>query len=550
MLSKNIRSHIDKAQLNCYTFIDLYFIKVFSKTKNQKNGINERGWLNRMREYFLEAREIEKSFGGVHALKRVNLKIRSGETLCLVGQNGCGKSTLIKIISGAYKPDAGEIVIDGVAHQQMTPLRSTHAGIQVIYQDLSLFHNLTVSENVAMAYNLSGAHKRLFSKKRNREKTLKVLGEIGVDIDPDAIVDDLPIAQRQIVAICRALTQDAKLIIMDEPTTALTSHEVDRLYKVIAGLKARGIALIFVSHKLDEVVRIADRIMVMRNGENIIDGPVNTFDTAKITFYMTGRELSTIPFDNPIDHSRPILSVRGLTARSGAFRDISFELYQGEVLGVTGLLGSGREALAEALFGLCPLTSGQIQLLGKSIALKNATQAVKSGIGYIPEDRTLKGLYMKAPIGENIFSSILYLHSSAGFLKFKELDEIARYEADKLSIKAAGIEAPANSLSGGNQQRVVIAKWLALKPKLLILNCPTVGVDVGSKAEIHALARAFARDGIGVLLISDDLPEILAACNRVLVMNQGILTGCYDTNQIDEQSLQTQLTKEIGGNIA
>ena len=217
---------------------------------------------------------------------------------------------------------------------------------------------------------------------------------------------------------------------------------------------------------------------------------------------------------------------------------------------MTGLLGSGREALAEALFGLCPLTSGQIQLLGKSIALKNATQAVKSGIGYIPEDRTLKGLYMKAPIGENIFSSILYLHSRAGFLKFKELDEIARYEADKLSIKAAGIEASANSLSGGNQQRVVIAKWLALKPKLLILNCPTVGVDVGSKAEIHALARSFARDGIGVLLISDDLPEILAACNRVLVMNQGILTGCYDTNQIDEQSLQTQLTKEIGGNIA
>ena len=501
---------------------------------------------DRMSEFFLEARNIQKSFGGVHALKGVNLKIRSGETLCLVGQNGCGKSTLIKIISGAYKPDDGEIVIGGEVHRQMTPLRSTHAGIQVIYQDLSLFHNLTVAENVAMPYNLSEERKGSFNRRRNRQKTVDVLKEIGVEIDPDAIVDDLPIAQRQIVAICRALTQDARLIIMDEPTTALTSREVDKLYEVIAGLKGRGIALIFVSHKLDEVVRIADRIMVVRNGENIIEGPAETFDTTKITYYMTGRELESTPFDNPIDQSKTILSVKGLTARNQSFKDISFDLFKGEVLGITGLLGSGRESLAEALFGICPVSKGEINLLGKPVNLKNSSQAVKNGIGYIPEDRTVKGLYMKAPIGENIYSSVLYLHTKAGFLKFHELNEIAREGIEQLTIKAAGAWAPANSLSGGNQQRVVIAKWLALNPKLLILNCPTVGVDVGSKSEIHTLARAFAKEGIGVIVISDDLPEILAACNRVLVMNHGVLTGCYDTAQINEKALQVQLTKEVG----
>lgn len=496
-----------------------------------------------MSAYFLEARNIYKSFGGIQALKNVTLKIRQGETLCLAGENGCGKSTLIKIISGAYRLDAGEIYIAGTNYAHITPLQSTSAGIQVIYQDFSLFHNLTVAENIAMAYNLSSQRKGLFNKKKNRELAQKILQETGVAVNPDAIVDDLPIAQRQIVAICRALVQDARLIIMDEPTTALTHREVERLFSIIQDLKAKGISLIFVSHKLDEVMHVADRVMIMRNGENVIDGPITTFDPSKITYYMTGRNIEVLPFDNPISPQQPILSCKSLTSRSNHFRNISFELYKGEVLGITGLLGSGREALAEALFGLHRCASGSLTLNGKILRLNSAIEAVAEGIGYIPEDRATKGLYLKGSIAENIFSSIMFKNTRAGFLRMNQLRKIAQSESENMSIKCESIHAPANSLSGGNQQRVVIAKWLALNPKLLILNCPTVGVDVGSKAEIHALARRFAAQGIGMIIISDDLPEILASCNRVLVMNHGEITGNYNTSEITEVELSRHLSK-------
>lgn len=496
-----------------------------------------------MSEYFLEARNIYKSFGGIQALKNATLQIRQGETLCLAGENGCGKSTLIKIISGAYRLDAGEIYINGTRHEHITPLQSTGAGIQVIYQDFSLFHNLTVAENISIAYNLSPQRKGAFNRKHNRALAQKILSEIGVDVNPDAIVDDLPIAQRQIVAICRALVQDARLIIMDEPTTALTSREVERLFAIIRDLKSKGISLIFVSHKLDEVMQVADRVMIMRNGENVIDGSIATFDPSKITYYMTGRNIETIPFDNAIETSQPILSCRGLTSRSKQFSDISFDLFRGEVLGVTGLLGSGRESLAEALFGLHHCKSGTITLNGKQLNLESATRAVAEGIGYIPEDRAMKGLYLKGSIAENIYSSIMFKNTRAGFLRMRVLREAAQREAENMTIKCESINAPANSLSGGNQQRVVIAKWLALDPKLLILNCPTVGVDVGSKSEIHALARRFAAQGIGVIVISDDLPEILACCNRVLVMNHGEITGNYNTSEITEAELSEHLSK-------
>lgn len=494
-----------------------------------------------MGAYFLEARNIYKSFGGIQALKNVTLKIRAGETLCLAGENGCGKSTLIKIISGAYSLDEGEIFIDGTRYENITPLRSTHAGIQVIYQDFSLFHNLSVAENISMAYNLG--RKGVFDRKRNREIARGILAETGVDVDPDALVDDLPIAQRQIVAICRALVQDAKLIIMDEPTTALTSKEVEKLFHIINGLKSKGISLIFVSHKLDEVMKVADRIMIMRNGENVIDGPVDTFDVSRITYYMTGREIEFLPFDNEVDLATPILSCRALTSKTGAFKNISFELYKGEVLGITGLLGSGRESLAEALFGLHKCRSGEVSLNGTPLKLGSSMQAVAQGIGYIPEDRALKGLYLRGSITENIYSSVLFRHTTANFLHMRDLMGIAQREADNMTIKCGSILDAANSLSGGNQQRVVIAKWLALGPKLLILNCPTVGVDVGSKAEIHRLARRFAAEGIGVIVISDDLPEIMASCNRVLVMNHGEITGNYQVSDITEKELNAHLGK-------
>lgn len=494
-----------------------------------------------MSEYFLEAKGVYKSFGGIHALKNVDIQIKAGESLCLVGENGCGKSTLIKIISGAYELDQGEILVRGESYKKMTPILSSKAGIQVIYQDFSLFHNLTVAENIAMIYNLT--EKGKFSEKKNIKIAEGVLQELGVEIDPKAIVGDLPIAHRQIVAICRALVQDAHLIIMDEPTTALTGKEVDALYRIIEKLKAKGMALIFVSHKLDEVFRIAEKIVVIRNGENVISGSVDEFDVKKLSYYMTGKEHKAIPFDNPIEEDQVILSCREMQANDDVFRNVSFDLYKGEVLGITGLLGSGREALAEALFGIYPHTAESLKLCGKELELTSSTVAVAEGIGYVPEDRALKGLYMEGSIGDNIMSSILFRHTKHAFLELGKLREIGEESVESLRIVAAGLDAPASSLSGGNQQRIVIAKWRALNPKLIILNCPTVGVDIGSKAGIHALAREFARNGIGVILISDDLSEILGACNRVLVMNHGEISDCFDTSEVSSDMLYTELIK-------
>lgn len=490
-----------------------------------------------MSEYFLEAKGISKAFGGIQALKNVNLNVRHGESVCMVGENGCGKSTLIKIISGAYVPDSGEIIIEGVSHSQMTPLLSTHAGIQVIYQDFSLFHNLTVAENIAMPYNISRNQKQLFSKSKNIDIAKAEVEKIGVPIDLKAMVDDLPIAQRQIVAICRALVQDAKLIIMDEPTTTLTNKEVEALYRIIDNLRSRGISLLFVSHKLHEVFMIAERIVIIRNGENVIEGPITDFDMKKVSYYMTGKEQSSFSFDNKIDEKNIIFSSKGLTAKDNAFRNIDFNLYKGEVLGITGLLGSGRESLAEALFGKYPHTAEKLELCGKPLRIKNPPSAVKEGIGYIPEDRAVKGLYLRASVGDNIMSSLLFHYHRLGFLFCKKLRNVATEQTKKLRIKTDGIDAAVSSLSGGNQQRVVIAKWLALNPKLIVFNCPTVGVDIGSKYEIHILMRKIADEGIGVILISDDLPEILSVCNRVLVMSQGEIVKSFQAIEVSEDTL-------------
>ena len=492
-----------------------------------------------MGDYFLEARGIYKSFGGVHALKNVDLYVKPGESLCLVGENGCGKSTLIKIISGAYEMDKGELTIRGKVYKKMTPMLSSKEGIQVIYQDFSLFHNLTVAENIAMLYNLG--EKGPFSKKKNITIAKQILEEIGVEIDPNTIVDKLSIAQRQIVAICRALVRDAQLIIMDEPTTALTSKEVDALYVIIEKLKAKGIALIFVSHKLEEVFRIAERIVVIRNGENVVEGPAGDFTMESLTYHMTGKEQTPIPFDNKIDTGEVILSCRNMAAKDDAFRNISFDLHRGEVLGITGLLGSGREALAEALFGIYPHTADKLELCGKPLKLKDSKTAVREGIGYVPEDRAVKGLYMDGSIGSNIASAILFRYNKLGFMRNEKLRNIAKNNVEDLRIVCAGIDAPASSLSGANQQRIVIAKWRALEPKLIILNCPTVGVDVGSKADIHALAREFADSGVGVILISDDLSEIKNACNRVLVINHGEISECFHTADVSTEDLYKKL---------
>lgn len=495
-----------------------------------------------MSEYFLEIRNVSKAFQAVQALDHVELKLKPGEIKCLAGENGCGKSTLIKIISGVYTPDEGEIVIKGKSHKALTPTESIAAGIQVIYQDFSLFPNLTVAENITMAYNLF--HKNRFvSKKRNRELAGRIVKEIGVELNLDAEVRSLSVGEKQVVAICRALMLDAELIIMDEPTTALTSREVASLYRIITGLKAKGIALIFVSHKLDEVLAIAESLCILRDGRNVIDGPKEDFTKDKISYYMTGRDVVFTPFE-PQKVGEVIFRAEGLSQGSH-FKDISFELRQGEVLGITGLLGSGRTELAESIFGLRRLDGGRMYLFGKEVSIRGSDGAVNAGIGYLPEDRLTQGLFLNVEIERNISAGILrrFSRGPLGVIdKAGVHDEVVR-QVEDLKIKLGSLSNPVSSLSGGNQQRVVLAKWLAIHPKVLLLNCPTVGVDVGSKQNIHETIKQLAQQGIGMVVISDDLPEILTVCSQVIVMNKGRFTGEYAASALTEEQLQGMLTK-------
>ncbi|HIQ82424.1 MAG TPA: sugar ABC transporter ATP-binding protein [Candidatus Pullichristensenella stercorigallinarum] len=495
-----------------------------------------------MSEYFLEIKNVSKAFQAVQALDHVNLKLRPGEIKCLAGENGCGKSTLIKIISGVYTPDEGEIIIKGKSHKALTPTESIAAGVQVIYQDFSLFPNLTVAENITMSYNLFHKNKAV-NAKRNREMAAKIVEEIGVPLNLNSEVRTLSVGEKQVVAICRALLLDAELIIMDEPTSALTSKEVQALYKIIAGLKKKGIALIFVSHKLDEVLTIAETLSIMRDGKNVIDGPKEEFDKEKISYYMTGREVVFTPFQ-PKQIGDVILRVENMSLEPH-YKDISFELRRGEVLGITGLLGSGRTELAESIFGLRKMDSGKITLFGKEIHINGGYSAVNAGIGYLPEDRLTQGLFLNVEIERNISAGILRKFSQRlfGVIDKSGMHAEVVHRVEDLGIKLGKLSDPVSSLSGGNQQRVVLAKWLAIHPKVLMLNCPTVGVDVGSKQNIHETIKRLANEGIGMIVISDDLPEILSVCNRILVMNKGSFTGEYMTTQLDENKLQSMLAK-------
>ena len=495
-----------------------------------------------MSEYYLEIHGVSKAFQAVQALDNVELRLRPGEIKCLAGENGCGKSTLIKIISGVYTPDSGEIIIKGKKYTSLTPRESIAAGIQVIYQDFSLFPNLSVAENITMEYNLYHSYKTV-NKKRNRELAQKVIDEIGIDLDLDAEVRKLSVGEKQVVAICRALLLDAELIIMDEPTTALTSKEVHALYDIIAGLKAKGIALIFVSHKLDEVLQVAESLCILRDGKNVIDGPKEDFDREKISYYMTGRQVTFTPFV-PKEIGETIFQAEDLNL-DGHFEHITFSLHRGEVLGITGLLGSGRTELAEAIFGLRKLDGGTVSLFGKKVALNGSDSAVNAGIGYLPEDRLTQGLFLNVEIERNISAGIIrrFSQNLLGVIDKEKMHQDVVQRVQDLNIKLGSLKNPVSSLSGGNQQRVVLAKWLAIEPKVLLLNCPTVGVDVGSKQNIHETIKRLANEGIGMIVISDDLPEILSVCNRILVMNKGRFTGEYQSSELTEDALQSMLTK-------
>ena len=491
-----------------------------------------------MSECVLRAEGISKSFGGVHALQDASLTVHAGEVVCLAGENGCGKSTLIKIISGYYEPDAGTIELNGIKYTHLTPRESLRAGVQVIYQDFSIFPNLTVAENIALSYLLS-RNERHVSRRKMRKIAQNALEQINVKLPLDAPLENLSVADKQIVAITRSLLDNARMIIMDEPTSALTHKEVQALFRVVRILKEKGLAILFVSHKLEEIFDICDQITILNNGRNVISRPIADFDRHNFVYYMTGREYSDERLAREVAAQEPLLQVRNLTMQ-GYFEDVSFDLYPGEVLGVTGLLGSGRTELALALYGKKPVTSGEILLRGQPLRLKTVQDAIKNGISYVPEDRVTEGMFLEQSILRNIVASNIAAYCSrAGMVDNDKISQVAAYWVDALGIKTDNPLNPVNTLSGGNQQKVVLAKSLTTQPTVLILNGPTVGVDVGSKMDISRLIQSIADTGVSVLLISDDSTEILTNCKRILVMKNGrIVKECKNDDFTDSSLYQ------------
>ena len=488
-----------------------------------------------MPENIISVKNIKKYFGGVKALDGVDLEIRKGEVHCLAGENGCGKSTIINLISGYYTPDEGEIEIDGVKHSKLTPKQAIESGIQVIYQDLSVFPNLTVMENLSLNMELASKRK-IVSKKRMREIAKQAISKINFEIDLDETVENLTVAEKQLIAISRALLNNAKLIIMDEPTTAITKKEVKALFEIIRKLQKQNIAVLFVSHKLDEVFEIAERFTIFRNGKNVAKGNSSELTHDKFSYYMTGREIKQVPFEY-VENQKTILEVKNLSLKNG-FKDVSFSVNQGEILGITGLLGSGRTELVETIFGVNKADSGEIFIKGEKVEINSIKEGIKHGIGYVPPERIKEGLFLDQPIADNItIEKWEEFSNKIGIINRKVLDEAVDKWVKDLSIAIHTPSAAVRNLSGGNQQKCVLAKWLLLDLNVLILNGPTVGVDIGAKFDIYELIKKLARNGLTVIIISDDLPEVLSNCNRVLVMRRGKMVAEKSTKNLEESEL-------------
>jgi len=475
---------------------------------------------------FLELRRISKRFGGVQALADVDLAVATGEVHCLIGENGSGKSTMIKIIAGVTAPDpGGEIVIAGRREPHLTAVRSTELGIQVIYQDLSLFPNLTVAENIGVFHHLGRPH--AVSWRRIRQTAAAAMARLKIELDPGAPVGELPVASRQLVAICRAMAARARLLIMDEPTASLTRREVDTLLALTLELKRQGVTVMFVSHKLKEIMAIAERVSVLRDGHMLGTHAAAEMDDRRLAVLMTGKEFSYSPPSADFKAAPAVLEVRNLS-RGGEYADVGFALHRGEILGITGRLGAGRTELALSLFGMTRPDSGEILLHGKPVRFASNRDAIAHGIAYVPEDRLTQGLVVAQPIAVNIVLTVLdTLRRALGLIPSRVRAAVAEHWIRGLAIKVPSAEHAVRTLSGGNQQRVVLAKWLATRPEVLILDTPTAGIDINGKHGIYEIVARLAGEGMAVIIISDEASEVFFHCHRVLVMREGRMVGGF-----------------------
>lgn len=483
----------------------------------------------------LQLKNIYKSFYSVQALKDVSIDIESGEIHVVIGENGAGKSTLMKIAAGLYKQDKGEIVLDGKEMSFQSPLDAIDAQISMIHQELMPIPYLTVAENIFLGKEPVTKY-GLLDKKKAIEQTKTLLGEIGIDLDPMAEMRTLSVAQIQLVEIAKAVSCNSKILIMDEPTSALTENEVELLYKLIFDMKKRGVAIVFISHKLDEIFKVADKITVLRDGEYITTEPASELNKDSLIALMIGRDLNNIYDKEPVKIGEPILEVCNLT-KEGLFENISFTLRQNEILGFSGLMGAGRTELVETIFGLRKADSGEIYIHGKLVNIKSPTEAKKYGLALVPEDRKVLGLNLKDTTGFNTSICSLDELSVGGVINKKQESQKIEKLIDDMNVKVESASTPVITLSGGNQQKVVIAKWMMTEPEILIMDEPTRGIDVGAKAEIYKLITQLVQQNKSVILISSELPEVMGMSDRVIVLHEGIITGEFNRGELNQQDI-------------
>jgi ribose transport system ATP-binding protein len=491
-----------------------------------------------MPEPFLELVDISKVYPGVVALDHVNLSVSPGEVIALVGENGAGKSTLMRVLGGVVEPSGGLIRVDGVERASLTVADAIKTGIAFVHQELNLFDNLDVAGNVYIGREpVRGGPLKLIDRQRLHAQVRPLLERLGADFEPDAPLAELSLAQRQLVEIIKALSLDARLVIMDEPTSSLTLTETDRLMRVIAGLKADGVSIIFITHRLNEVMQCADRAVVLRDGRMV--GALTRAElspTAMIRL-MIGRDLKSLYVPPASPPGEPILDIVDAVTDTYPDRAVSLSVRRGEILGLAGLVGSGRTELARAIFGVEPLRSGAIRLDGEPIEIATPRAAIDHGIYLIPEDRKSSGLLLDVSIAENIS-----LPDLASYLRFLLVNtaretENARRQRERLKIRAPDVVTPVGSLSGGNQQKVVLAKWLSMRPKVLIFDEPTRGIDVGAKQEIYDMLRRLTDAGVAILMISSDMEEVIGVSDRIGVMHEGAISGFLDRSQFSEHNV-------------
>lgn len=492
----------------------------------------------------LRLSRITKSFAGVRALRGVDFELRAGEVHALLGENGAGKSTLIKVVTGAHRPDDGEIAIAGREARNLTPPLAHRLGVACIYQQPALFPDLTVAENIGLRLEGAATWRRI-DWSRRRTQAAELLARVGATIAPEAEVRALSMPEQQLVEIACALGAGARIVVMDEPTASLTRREQERLYAVVRDLRASGVGVIYISHRLEEIFALADRVTVLRDGASVGTHPVAGIDEAGLIKLMVGREVQQLypPADGA--PGAPVLELEQVGCASAGVRPVTLAVRAGEIFGLAGLVGAGRTELARVLFGLTPAESGTVKLGGVPVQVRSAAEAIAHGIAYVPEDRRRHGVILEMPVEENITMAVHRRLFAGGWLRRGAERVLAEGFIRDLAVKTAGPAAAAGTLSGGNQQKVSLARWLATKPRVLILDEPTQGVDVGAKSEIHRIIRRLAKEGLAVILISSDLPEVLGMSDRIGVMRGGELAAVLPGGASAAEVMAAALGQEV-----